>query len=90
MGRAAVNHPCAALHTVDADLYGRPSAAPSRGAVLAEYVAYVEVEERGPLRGRGGTSGADSPIAVTLNLNLALALALTHTPVEGVCVGLQP
>jgi len=99
VGRAAVNHPCAALHTVDAQLYGRPrlglglglglaltptktltrtltpaptltltlttSAAPSRGAVLAEYIAYVEAEERGPLRGRGGTSGADSPIALT-------------------------
>ena len=66
VGRAAVNHPCAALHNVDSDLYNRPStmAAPSRGAVLAQYIAYAEAEELGPRRGRGGAAGADSPIAV--------------------------
>ena len=72
VGRAVVNHPCAALHRVDADLYGRPSstlgggAAPSltRGAVLAQYIEYVAAEECGPRRGRGGAAGTDTPLAV--------------------------
>ena len=35
VGRAAVNHPCAALHTVDAHLYGRPRLGLGLGLGLA-------------------------------------------------------